>query len=314
MRRCLTYASTFAGLFLASAAWGQIGAPLLGYVPDGAVIRPVSGIPAAAAVAPGLDLKQNFARMTASPAHDYVLVTAQDAGTVSVYTPALGLTPLIGAGIAPQMVVTSPRGSAAVLWFSPLNHAQLVTGLPNAPAIRPINAAFLRTPPSSVAISDDGNWLAVSTSAGLYLWGPVGQMNRLPVTEQVYAMAFFQGSADLAVAIPHQVIALKAATGYNTPYLLYDEGDYDPDVAALALSPDNASVILADRSGWIVSIDAASGTATKVACGCRPEGLFGLGQSAFRVTGLANGAFQLFDTVHKEVLFAPLALDPGATP
>ncbi len=74
--------------------------------------------------------------------------------------------------------VTSPRGSAAVLWFSPLNHAQLVTGLPNAPVIRPINAAFLRTPPSSIAISDDGNWLAVSTSAGLYLWGPVGQMNR----------------------------------------------------------------------------------------------------------------------------------------
>ncbi len=81
------------------------------------------------------------------------------------------------------------------------------------------------------------------------------------------------------------MIALKAATGYNAPSVLYDEGDYDPDVAALALSPDNASVILADRSGWIVSIDAASGTAAKVACGCRPEGLFGLGQSAFRVTG-----------------------------
>ncbi len=313
MSRRLTYALTFAWTCLASTAWGQIGAPLLGYVPDGAVLHPVNGIPAAAAVAPSLDLKQNFARMAASPARDYVLVTAQDTGTVSVYTPALGLTPLTGAGTAPQMVVTSPRGSAAVLWFSPLNHAQLVTGLPNAPVIRSINAAFLRTPPSSVAISDDGNWLAASTSTGLYMWGPVGQMNRLPVTERVYAMAFFQGGADLAVAIPHQVITLKAATGYNASSVLYDAGDYDPDVAALALSPDNASVILADRSGWIVSIDAASGTATKVACGCRPEGLFGLGQSAFRVTGMANGAFQLFDTARKEVLFAPLALDLGVS-
>jgi hypothetical protein len=130
--------------------------------------------------------------------------------------------------------------------------------------------------------------------------------------ESVSAIAFFQGSPDLAVAVPQRVLKFKAADGFNAASALYNAGDdWQPDVAALAVSPDNSRVILADRTGWIVSVDAASGSAVKVTCSCQPEGLFGMGQSSFRLTGLANGAFQLFDAVHNEVLFAPLALAEG---
>jgi hypothetical protein len=313
MRRYLI----FAFLSLAGMAFGQVGTPLLGYLADGVHIRPVNGIPAAAAIQPALDLKQNFTRVVASPANDYALVTIARLGTVSIFTPAHGLTPLARAATAPDLVVTSPRGSAAVLWFSRTDSAEVVTGLPGAPVIRQITASFARTVPSSLAISDDGQWLAAAWSGGsqpgLYMWSQYGQVNQLPVLESVAAVAFFQGRGDLAVSIPHQVLTLRSADGFNVRSALYDSGDWQPDVAALAVSPDNTSVILADRTGWIVSIDAASGNAVKVDCGCRPEGLFGMGQSAFRLTGLDNGAIRLFDAVRSEVLFAPLALADGGT-
>jgi hypothetical protein len=307
MRRLLTIAS----LFVAGNLWGQVGSPLLGYLPDGARFRPVNGIPAAAAIAPALDLKQDFSQIAASPAHDYVLVASAKQGALSIFTPARGLSPLIGAGLAPHLIAMSPRGSAAVLWFSPINTAQLVTGLPAAPVIRQISASYLRGTPTSLAISDDGKWLAGVWPSGLYVWGPFGQVNRLPVEESVDALAFFPGRTTLAIAAAHHVLTINAVDNFSPPSLLYDADDWVPDVAALAVSPNNARVILADRSGSIVSIETSTGKAVKVDCSCQPEGLFGMGQSAFRLTGMANNAFQLFDSVNNEVLSAPLALREG---
>jgi len=36
--------------------------------------------------------------------------------------------------------------------------------------------------------------------------------------------------------------------------------------------------------------------------------LFGIGPSAFRLTGLDCGSFKLFDAANGEILFAPVAL------
>src|SRR5580658_2541667 len=134
-------------LSAAAVALAQVGAPQLGWVPDGTGIRPVYGIPAAAAVGPAIPLDQDFSRIAASPARNYVLVSAgpdsAQAGVVSIYTPENGLVPLQGAGGAPDLVVLSPRGSAAALWFFSINQVQLVTGLPDAPAIRQVDASFL---------------------------------------------------------------------------------------------------------------------------------------------------------------------------
>jgi hypothetical protein len=143
------------------------------------------------------------------------------------------------------------------------------------------------------------------------VWGQFGQVNRLPLDQSVNALAFFQGRPDLAVAIPGRVLSFKASEGFNVGSGIFDAGDWDLDVAAVAVSPNNARVLLADRAGWIVSIETASGKAVRVGCGCRPEGLFGMGQSAFRLTGIADGSVLLFDSAQNEVLFAPLALSEG---
>jgi len=310
MRQTSAVRCLFAVALFAITASAQVATPLLGYLPDGSRIRPVHGMPAAAAIAARLDNKQDFSNIVPSPSHDYVLVTSSKTGAVFVFTPAKGLTQLAGAGVAPALIVTSPRGSAAVLWFSS-NNAQLVTGLPSAPVIRQINASYLRTKPTSLAISDDGKWLAGAWPVGLYVWGQFGQVNRLPLDQSVNALAFFQGRPDLAVAIPGRVLSFKASEGFNVGSGIFDAGDWDLDVAAVAVAPNNARVLLADRAGWIVSIETASGKAVRVGCGCSPEGLFGMGQSAFRLTGIADGSVLLFDSAQNEVLFAPLALSEG---
>jgi len=67
-----------------------------------------------------------------------------------------------------------------------------------------------------------------------------------------------------------------------------------------------------DRSGFITAVQIESGAATTMDCGCSPEGLFAMGPSAFRLTGLQGGSFKLFDATLGEVLFAPLALVQSA--
>jgi len=299
-----------AACLLCAAAVGlaQVSAPQLGWIPDGSRIRPVSGIPTAAAIGTAVLANQDFSRMAASPAGDYVLVSSAQTGTVSIYTPENGLIALPGAGVAPDSLVLSPRGSAAALWFSSIHQVQLVTGLPDAPVIRQLDASFLGSAPDALALSDDGSWLAGVWSSSVYAFGPSGETNRLPI-ENVATLAFFQGTHDLAAAGATGLQMLTGVGGFAVVSTLLASADASLQPVAVAATSDNRSVVLADRSGALVSIDVGSGASTVADCGCRPEGLFGMGTSAFRLTGLQGGAFKLFDTVRGEVLFAPLALD-----
>jgi hypothetical protein len=294
---------------IAGAAWGQIGAPLLGYIPDGAQIRPVTGIPAAAAVGAPLDLKQDFAQIAASPSQDYALVSEVKTGAVSVYTADRGLTRIVGAGLAPSAIAISPRGAAAALWFSASGTAQVLTGLPAAPAIRTVHAEFLNGMPDALALSDDGKWLLASQASAVYTFGSYGQVNRLPMPESVVALAFFPGRADAVVATAQRILTVKGLGGFTATSTLYqDKADPPLDFRSAAVSSDGASVIAAGQTGSIVSIDGGSGKAIVTGCACQPAGLFAMGPSAFRLTGLSNGSILLFDATHGEVLFAPVAL------
>jgi hypothetical protein len=299
-------------LSAAGAARAQVGAPQLGWVPDGARFRPVYGIPAAAAVGSAVPADQDFSRIAASPAGNYVLVSAgsasAQAGLVSIYTPENGLIPLPGAGGAPDLVVLSPRGSAAALWFSSINQVQLVTGLPNAPVIRQLDASFLGSP-GALALSDDGAWFAGTWTAGVYAFGPNGEMNQLPIADGVAALAFLQGTHDLAAASAAAVQTVTGIGGFALVSTLLASADSSLQPVALAATSDNRTLLLADESGSVTAIDIGSGIASTSACGCQPEGLFGMGPSAFRLTSLQNGAFKLFDAARGEILFAPLALD-----
>lgn len=295
-----------------SFAFAQVAAPQLGWIPDGPGIRPVYGIPAAAAVGAPIPADQDFSQIAASPARNYVLVSAADTGVVLVYTPEHGFIPLDGAGGAPDSLVLSPRGSAAALWFSSLNRAQVITGLPDAPAVRQVDVPFVESAPGALAISDDGAWLAGTWPSGVYAFGPAGQVNRVPV-ENPSALAFFQGTHDVAAA---GAAGLQTATGIDSFAVvsnLLTSGDSSLQPVAVAATSDNRTLVLADHSGSITAVDVASTAATSYDCGCQPAGLFGLGPSAFRLTGLDGGSFKLFAVPGGEILFVPLALERSVT-
>ena len=300
-------------LSAAGAARAQVGAPQLGWVPDGARIRPVYGLPASAAIGALVPASQDFSRIAVSPARDYVLVSASQtsaqAGSVSIYTAANGLVALNGAGVAPDILVLSPRGSAAALWFSSINQVQVVTGLPDAPMISQLDASFLGSAPNALAVSDDGTWLAGTWTAGVYAFGPNSQVIQLPIADPVTALAFFQGTHDLATASPACVKMATGVGGFAVVTSLLTSADSSLQPVAVATTSDNRTVLLADKSGSVTVVDVGSGAVTTSDCGCQPEGLFGMGPAAFRLTGLQNGAFKLFDAAHGEILFAPLALD-----
>jgi hypothetical protein len=291
----------------ASITFAQIEAPQLGWIPDGARIRPVYGIPAAAAVGAPIPAGQDFAQIAASPARNYVLVSAADTGIMSIYTQEHGLVPLDGAGSAPDSVILSPRGFSAALWYSSIHQIQVITGLPDAPAIRQLDASLLGSAPAALAVSDDGTWLAGVGTGNVYAFGPTSEVNRLPI-ENVVALAFFQGSHNLAAA---SAAGLQTVTGIENFAVLSNlltSADSSLQPAAIAATYDNKTVVLADQSGSLTIIDVASGTATTSDCACQPAGLFGMGPSAFRLTGLDAGAFKLFDAASGQVLFVPLTL------
>jgi len=300
-------------LGFAGAALAQVGVPQLGWVPDGASIRPVYGIPAAAAIGAAISSDQGFARIAPSPARSYVLVSSAADGVVSVYTPEHGLIPLQDAGIAPDFLILSPRGSSAALWFSSIHQVQLVTGLPDAPTIRQVEASFLGPTPAALAISDDGAWFAGAWPGGVYALGPNGEVNRLPIEDRVVALAFLAGKHDMVAAGPSGLNLVTGVDGFAMVSSLLASADATLQPVAVAAASDNRTVVLADLSGAVTAVDVSSGAATASDCGCQPEGLFGIGPSAFRLTGVQNGAFKLFDAASGEILFAPLALDHAQT-
>jgi hypothetical protein len=277
----------------------------------------VYGIPAAAAVGTAVPADQDYSRIAASPAGNYVLVsagpTSAQAGAVLIYKPEGGLIPLEGAGVAPDFLILSPRGSAAALWFSSINQVQLVSGLPNAPTIRQLDASFLGPAPDALALSDDGAWLAGAwsgaTSAGVYAFGPNGEVSRLPIDNGVSALAFFQGNHDLAAAGTAGLQMVAGIDGFAVVTSLLASADSSLQPLAVAATSDNRTLVLADRNGSVTAVDIGSGAATISDCGCQPEGLFGMGPSAFRLTAFENGAFKLFDASRGEILFAPVALN-----
>jgi hypothetical protein len=287
----------------------QVGAPQLGWVPDGTSFRPVYGMPAAAAVGAPVPSDQNFSQIAASQARDYVLVSAADTGAVLVYTLEHGLVPLDGAGGAPDSMVLSPGGSSAALWFAALNRLQIVTGLPDTPAIRQLDVPFPGSASGALAVSDDGAWVAGIWDSVTYAFGPGGDVNRLPV-DNAKVLAFFQGTHNLAAAGPAGVQLVTGVDGFAAVSNLLTSADASLQPVAVAATSGNRTVVLADHTGSLTAIDIATGIAATSDCGCQPDGLIGIGPTAFRLTGLTGGAFKLFDAASGEILFAPVAFSP----
>lgn len=302
---------------LAPAMWAQVDTPLLGYLPDSGRIRPVFGIPAAALIAPALDFGNDFALVAVSPAQDYAIVSDRSSGAVSLAFPGSGTKPVAELGSNPDRIVMSPRGSAAVLWFASTNRLRIASGLPGSPSVREVDASFLRAGlragladvPGAFAITDDGEWVAGSWTDGIYAFGPLGELRRLPVRERAGALAFFAGRHDLALVTPSHVITIEDVGGRAAQSVLYEGGSIAP--AAIAVSSSNRHVVVAERSGGLLVVNLQASSGARYDCGCASDGLFPMGRTIFRLTGLTGGTFKIFDAATGDVFLVPLAASEG---
>jgi hypothetical protein len=299
-----------------TAAWAQVAAPLLGFLPDSGHIRPVNGIPASASIGPALNFGGvEFLQTAISPHQDFALVSAADTGTVLLASPDGTTAPLAGVSASPDAIVMSPLGSAAVLWFASPRLLEIVSGLPGSPVVRQVNATFLSGAsssdvPASMAVSDDGAWGAGAWSSGVWGFGPNGEVRSLLTGDRAFALAFFPGREDLAAATRSEIDSIADVGGSAAISTLYTAPNPQAP-SGLGISADNQRLVMADRAGGILTLNLSSGSTLQMNCGCAPEGVFSMGASLFRISGLTGSVFRVFDAAAGAVFLAPLAPDAG---
>ncbi|HML18209.1 MAG TPA: hypothetical protein VK419_14365 [Bryobacteraceae bacterium] len=308
-------------LIAGSAAWAQLSGPMLGWTPDGSRIRPMYGLAGAAALGDPIDLGRDLALIAPSPGGTYVVATDADNGQALLIVNG-NVAAINGVTAGAASIAISPRGSSAALWFSS-GHFQIVTGLPGAPAVRDVDASFLEGEPVAFAVSDDGQSLAGSWPSGAWLFNASGAVP-VPVDERIDAVAFLAQQSTLVVATVERVLSI--ASGNVTT--LYDwsresavRRPLSPlagsAAAGIAASVDGRRVVMANRAGLVLDLNILDGTASLSRCGCAPEGVSGLGGSAFRLTSPANGGVRVFDASMGSIfvvppMFVPASSEPAA--
>jgi len=293
---------------LATATWAQVGTPLLGYLPAGGYLLPVNGIPASASIAPAINFGGQFIQIAVSPHQDFALVSSADTGAVLLAYPDGTATPITGLAAHPDRIAISPSGSAAVLWYASARKLEIVFGLPASPQVRDADTAFLGNGsgdvPAALAVSDDGAWGAGAWPTGV--WAFSANTSRRLVSDRGYALAFYSGRDDLAVATRSGIYSVTDIGGGATVSTLYS-WQHAATPAGLAISSDNQTLIMADRAGSIVTFNSATGASNQRTCGCTPDGAIPMGGSVFRITNLTGSVFKVFDANSGNVFMVPLA-------
>ncbi len=298
---------------LAGTAVAQVSVPVLGYLPDQGTIRTMSGIPSSASIGPLLGAGQTFPQITVAPSGAYGLATTA-AGTVVVVTVAadgITLQTAIVQGAAAGNLLLSPSGTSALI--SNGGELQVIGGLPASPAVvSSANVSFLGNA-SALAVSDDAQWTAGVFGGSVNAIGSAGQVIPLPAPAGVTAIAFFHGTDNLAVTTAVQVLQISnlgATPAVSTIFGSADTPLPAQSPIALALTADNSRVVLIEPDGGIGQVQLAGGAVTTASCGCKPQGLSGLGGDLFRLNSLTGGSVKVYEADSGDVWFVPLAPAP----
>lgn len=307
--RTLIISTIFCG-----AAFAQVGGPLLGYLPEGTGIRVMYGLPGAGALGSTIDTGRSFARIAVSPRQNFAVAVAADTGELLVVKPGVSVSSAGGTEVNPDILAISPGGSAAAAWFPLSNHLAIVSGLPDAPSIRTVDASFLNAAPAVIAVGDDGQWAAGVWSGSVYAFGPDGSVLPLATDPGVAALAFFHNRDDLALATASRATSITGLGGAMQTSVLYDYSAQPLSPRAIALSFDNSLAVVADAAGTLAAIEVTSGNSALFDCGCSPEGLYGLGGAVFRLNGTGSARqgsrteLKLFDGSAGRIWIVPPAL------
>jgi len=284
---------------LLAAQQGTVAGPTSGLIFDQAagILRPVLGVPGSATFGDGIALNYPANWVVVAPRTDSAVVAAEDGSLHFLRLASGAVSELAVPEITqvPRTVVYSPSGTAVALVYSA--HAQVVTGLPGAPAVGKImaleDASETRTRANSpavsdsVALSDDGNVLLEAYGGTVRLAGAFGR-NRLMAGVMA---AFAPGGHDAAVADGAGVTLVRDVDSSAQSTALATQGVEQP--VGLAFSADGATVFAAGSTG-VVALSTAGGSPNPVACSCTPVRLAAMGQ-VFVLNQPGQGPLWLLD-------------------
>lgn len=308
MRSHIAFAIALVLPAFACAQGDALSGPVLGYIPEGGAVRPIGGIPGAALLGSPVPLGFPAAAVEVSPLQDYVLAVSTEDGLVRVVEagkaePAVRIVE--GAAPAPDRLLLSPHGRAALLVKDGESEARAVTGLPSAPSARAVDLSALPGAPRALAVSDDGTAILAATESGLFLVTAHGEIRPLPAPGPVTALAFLPGSRD-ALAVGAGAVGLLSDVAGDAAWrtlAALDENFGEPLAVAAA-----GSRALVAGSRAVAAIDIASGELSALPCSCEVTTLARLAGDSFRITpASASPVWMVSGGPEARLLFIPPA-------
>jgi hypothetical protein len=284
----------FATAALAAAQTGTLDVPTLGYIADSAgAVRPIRGIPASATL--GAPVGGGLHAVAVRPAY---ALGIDDSGAAILVTAGGRRTLPIGGATT---VFLSPQGASAAIWRGATATLDIVTGLPDAPAL--LRSLPLESAPDGLAVSDDGSAVAVleRSRRGFDTLSWIAGGNAPAVlhrARRIESIAMFDSG--VLVAEPHAVELVSPSFG---PQILADGLD---GVLSAAASTDGSRIAIGTASGAIEILDRAAGTRRTLRCACVPAALTPLrGNAVFRLNDPGDGPLWILDAgaVEPRLLF-----------
>jgi DNA-binding beta-propeller fold protein YncE len=301
---------------------GRVAGPVVGFLFDNPsrTVRPIQGVPGAAAVGAPMNLGLDVASAVVSPKQDSLFAIGAD-GSLHLYRLAGGAAAeisLIGSAGPAERVVFSPSGTAAALIAS--GKARLLSGLPDAPSVAgdidlslPRGVVIKNNGPAiprrvtapAMAISDDGRYLLNVAAGSLWFLSTAGENRRLIPAEVDALVAFAPGNHDASVIDRFGLAILHDVPGSALRDLVAPIDDGLASPVGLSFSADGRSLYVASSAAHAAALfDLQSGARRNLTCDCAPSGLVPMA-GLFRLNDPETGPVWLLDTTTPRLIFVP---------
>jgi len=285
---------------LAMAQSGQWSSPTLGYLfdSDAKAIRILAGVPGAASLEGPVALPFKLDSAAVAPGRKYAIAENGDSDTLLMVTWADGKPSsraLDGSARSAALISFNTTGDIAAIYSRESNSVQTWRGLPGEPVLANETASSAI---SALAVSDDGNVVAVANDTGVQLLS--ADQPRLVATGGSYrSLAFVKNSHDLAAGDQqlNQIILISRADTDAQVSTLAGAKNGVGQPIALAFSMDGQKLIVAnaaDSSVLVLDINSHAGSVLQL--DRKPDGLYrAQGNAVFRLTNSLDDQIVLLD-------------------
>lgn len=301
----------------ASQSSGSLSGPSLGFVfePETGIVRPLLGIIGSATV--GAPAEVGLPLTNAISLSDQHSILAVPESGPYLLTIDLATTPpvsrsIIGAAKSADITL-SPNGNTAALAYRSGQLVEIVTGLPEHPAVTlGITTTLINAPLQRVVVNDAGNLLLMTFLENdretVYRWNRTEGFRLLASTAGVGTLGFVGPSAAVyADSGTNEVyFAPDVKTGSVTQFLAgASDGVAGP--IGVGASASGGFFIANSSSGTIITFGANLRILGTQQCDCTVSGLHPLSAGVFRLTDRLNQTVYLLDTSTAEprLVFVP---------